>query len=418
MKSILVFALLWSSASPAVAELTRIGAAAAVSGKISAVSQGAPVGRVISSGKPLFLNDHVTSGPNSRLQVLLLDQTVFTLGPDSDMVLDEFVYDPKTNTGKVTASITKGVFRFVTGKVAGSNPKDMKVKVPTATIGIRGTIVFGSVDGDHAVIGLGGPGFNNNTGDRYGGIDVSNEHGSSDISKPGWGTTVDSGKPPTPPGPLPPGTLDKISGALNPPGSNAGGSSGGSSGGTAGSGSAGEVTGQNSATTNGSANSTSGQASLGQALNSTSSQANQDATAAAASNVTDFAQFASVPGSGQYQASGVFTQTLCSGSPCSNVGTWDYNFTVNFAGASASGSASISAGSISDSASINQTFPGSGPANFNATSTYGTYNFTFMNGSGGAPAATVQGTSSFDNGSDKGTGAKVTAAMAPVNNNN
>jgi hypothetical protein len=92
----------------------------------------------IEIGSPLFLNEHIRTGPDGRLQVLLLDETVFTMGPGSDMVLDEFVYDPDTSLGKVTARLTKGVFRFVTGKVR-SGPDNLKVNVPTGTIGIRGT---------------------------------------------------------------------------------------------------------------------------------------------------------------------------------------------------------------------------------------------------------------------------------------
>ena len=109
--------------SPA-ASLIRIGAAAAVHGLVQAAAPGA-VGRVISSGKPVYLNDHVTTDADGRLQVMLLDETIFTLGPNSDMVLDEFVYDPATSAGKVTARVAKGVFRFVTGKVARQAPANM-----------------------------------------------------------------------------------------------------------------------------------------------------------------------------------------------------------------------------------------------------------------------------------------------------
>jgi hypothetical protein len=134
-----------AAAVPARAELTQIGAAAAVSGSVQAAAPGA-VGRIVQSGKPLYLNDHVTTDDKGHLQVLLADETVFTLGPNSDMVLDEFVYDPASGTGKVAAKITKGAFRFVTGKVARKDPEKMKVKLSVGTIGIRGTTVVGSVD--------------------------------------------------------------------------------------------------------------------------------------------------------------------------------------------------------------------------------------------------------------------------------
>src|ERR1700720_257293 len=112
-------ALAQKSAAP----LSRIGAAGAVRGSVKAVAPNVSVGRVIESGKALFLNDHVTTDAAGHLQVLLLDETVFTLGPDADMTLDEFVYDPKTSAGKVTAQVSKGAFRFVTGKVARAHPE-------------------------------------------------------------------------------------------------------------------------------------------------------------------------------------------------------------------------------------------------------------------------------------------------------
>jgi hypothetical protein len=81
----------------------------------------------------------VTTGPKSRVQLLLPDQTVFTVGPDSRMTLDKFVYDERQNPRDLSGAITKGVFRFVTGKVAGEDPTEWTVRIVSAVIGIRGT---------------------------------------------------------------------------------------------------------------------------------------------------------------------------------------------------------------------------------------------------------------------------------------
>lgn len=194
----LALALLAASAPAfAASALTNIGVAAAVRGKVQAVAPGQAVGRVIGSGKPVYLNDHVTTGADSRLQLLLLDETAFTLGPNSDMVLDEFVYDPKTSSGKVSAQITKGAFRFVTGKVAQHKPSDMKVGLPTGTIGIRGTMVAGVVNGQDADIMLVGPGPQNNANERPGGITVTSYGRSVDIDASGYGTTIRGGGAPS-----------------------------------------------------------------------------------------------------------------------------------------------------------------------------------------------------------------------------
>jgi len=188
-----------ASAQLPAANLTRIGAAAAVKGLVNAMAPGTTVGRVVESGKPLYLNDHVTTDAAGRLQVLLLDETVFTVGPNSDMVLDEFVYDPTTSSGKVTARVTKGVFRFVTGKVARKDPASMKVNLPVGTIGIRGTIAAGQVTDQNATVILLGPGSQNNANENPGAVSVSNSGGQVDLTQPGFGTTLAQGLPPTPP---------------------------------------------------------------------------------------------------------------------------------------------------------------------------------------------------------------------------
>jgi hypothetical protein len=81
----------------------------------------------------------VTTGPRSRVELLLPDQTVFTVGPNTRMTLDKFVYDERQNPRDLSAELTKGVFRFVTAKVAGEDPAAWAVRVPSGCICIRGT---------------------------------------------------------------------------------------------------------------------------------------------------------------------------------------------------------------------------------------------------------------------------------------
>src|SRR3990167_6250350 len=153
------------AASPAAAA-QRIGVAAAVAGAVKAFPREKPVGRVLGSGQPLFLHEKVTTGPGGRLQILLLDETTFTIGPNAEIVLDEFVYDPAGGKGAVAATISKGAFRFITGKVARRDPASMKVKSGATTIGIRGTMVAGSTLGGETQVVLLGPGPANNAGEK------------------------------------------------------------------------------------------------------------------------------------------------------------------------------------------------------------------------------------------------------------
>ena len=77
------------------------------------------------------------------MQVLLVDGSTFTVGPDSDLVIDKFVYDPEKGTGQIAASFSKGVMRFVGGKIS-KNEDAVSIKTPTGALAIRGCIVQGN----------------------------------------------------------------------------------------------------------------------------------------------------------------------------------------------------------------------------------------------------------------------------------
>ena len=195
----LFFCVVLLLGSAAAAAVVDIGVASAVRGGVRATAPGQAAGRVVETGKSVYSHDKVVTGAEGKLQILLLDQTSFTIGPNSEMELDEFVYDPATSAGKVTAKIAKGAFRFVTGKVARRDPSNMQVATPVGTIGIRGTMTAGKVSAAEALIVLLGPGPGNNADEKMGGITIKNEFGASEVDKDGWGVTVKAGAAPSAP---------------------------------------------------------------------------------------------------------------------------------------------------------------------------------------------------------------------------
>ncbi|MBI5597220.1 MAG: FecR domain-containing protein [Elusimicrobia bacterium] len=204
-------------AAPAQAELLRIGAAGAVSGGVTAAAPQAAA-RSLASGSQVFHKDAVTTDAQGRMQAMLLDETIFTVGPKSKVTLDEFVYDPFTDAGKVTAEVTKGIFRLVSGKSARRHPENLKIKLPVGTLGIRGTIVGGKVEDDgSSLIALLGPGADNNADERPGVVVVENAGESVTIDRPGYATRISEGQPPTPPFPLSPEAMAELDPTPPPP---------------------------------------------------------------------------------------------------------------------------------------------------------------------------------------------------------
>jgi hypothetical protein len=193
-----------SLAGPALAQTAkevRAGVAAAIAGVVRRVSFRTPrakIGRLVASGDPIYLGDRIVTGNKGRLQILLQDRTTFTIGSNAAIVIDKFVYDPKTSKGKLSARILKGAFRFVSGRIAAQNPSNVKLKLPSAVIGIRGTIVLGIADGTRSVVVLEGVGPENNIGQAKSTITVTAGGQTVTIYRTGWGIVIQG--PNTPPG--------------------------------------------------------------------------------------------------------------------------------------------------------------------------------------------------------------------------
>ncbi len=206
--------------APPAVDAGQIGVVAAVKGSVTIQKPG-KVGEIVRSGEAVYLGDMVSTDEQGALQILLLDETIFTIGPNSAIVIDKFVYDPATDNGKVEAKVVKGVFRFVTGKIARKKPDDMKVELPSGSIGIRGTIVLGESVGSKSTVVLMGPGARTNTTHRVGQITLNNEVGGKTekvtVTRAGFGSTIDGpGSAPTAPFEVPASELARMSGGLQP----------------------------------------------------------------------------------------------------------------------------------------------------------------------------------------------------------
>jgi hypothetical protein len=97
---------------------------------------------------------------------MLLDESAITLGPDAQLTIDEFVFDPaNTNANALGASLAKGAFRLVTGAIARQNPDGTTLTLPNAVLTIRGTTVIGACAAT-CVVALSGSGDENTVGKK------------------------------------------------------------------------------------------------------------------------------------------------------------------------------------------------------------------------------------------------------------
>lgn len=131
-------------AQPVTAE-PRVGLASVVERRAEALRK--PVVRTLVIRDDLYRNDRLRTGADAgtKLHVRLLDQTVLTLGPSSEIVLDDFAVNPKAGTAEVSLKLSRGLLRFVGGQHAGTGTR-YRVRTPVATIGVRGTAFDVKVD--------------------------------------------------------------------------------------------------------------------------------------------------------------------------------------------------------------------------------------------------------------------------------
>jgi hypothetical protein len=126
---------LWPGPAPA----EKVGVTAAVNPQATGTPPKRPT-RKLHIGARMVRNERIRTYAKGRTQLLFVDGSALTVGPNADLVLDEFVYDPDRKTGKLAMTATKGVFRFVGGRISKTTP--VILKTPTAVIGIRGGIAL------------------------------------------------------------------------------------------------------------------------------------------------------------------------------------------------------------------------------------------------------------------------------------
>ena len=90
-------------------------------------------------GFKLNQNDTIRTDPNASVEVIFNDKTLLSLGPDSELIINEYVFTPKQGKFSIVLKILKGTAAYVSGLIAKLSPESVRVETPTASIGIRGT---------------------------------------------------------------------------------------------------------------------------------------------------------------------------------------------------------------------------------------------------------------------------------------
>lgn len=119
------------------AQATPIGYVKTVTGEASVTTAGSTV--KAAPGTPLQQGSLLRTSAKSSLGITFQDNTLMSFGPDTEVAVDEYLYQPSQGKLKLGTRVGKGTLNYVSGVIAKLDPNAVSVKTPTGIIGVRGT---------------------------------------------------------------------------------------------------------------------------------------------------------------------------------------------------------------------------------------------------------------------------------------
>jgi len=127
------FALAASAATPG----AEIGQLKSANGDVWIERSGARLPGTV--GTRVRTADVVKTGADGSAGMVMVDNSLLSIGPNSVLSLDRLDYDATTQRGQFDSSLSKGSLSVVSGRIAKQSPDAMSVRTPSAILGVRGT---------------------------------------------------------------------------------------------------------------------------------------------------------------------------------------------------------------------------------------------------------------------------------------
>jgi hypothetical protein len=97
-------------------------------------------------GQPVFATDALRTGADGSVGVTLKDDTRLSLGPNSEVRIERYVFAPAEGGLGMVLKFVRGVAAYVSGRIAKLAPDSIRLETPAAIVGVRGTTVAVRVD--------------------------------------------------------------------------------------------------------------------------------------------------------------------------------------------------------------------------------------------------------------------------------
>lgn len=90
--------------------------------------------------------DVLVTGADGAVGVTFLDNSLLSIGPGSALAIDRYSFNSTTHDGQFDASLKRGTLAVVSGRMVKRSPEAMRVRTPSAIMGVRGTEFVVKVD--------------------------------------------------------------------------------------------------------------------------------------------------------------------------------------------------------------------------------------------------------------------------------
>jgi hypothetical protein len=142
MRKILIMAALLAIAAPSMA--SDVGLVKVSKGDVRIERAGARLPAGV--GAAVQPSDVIVTGADGLAGITFTDNSLVSLGPNSVFSIDKYRFDSTTHAGEFESSLTRGRLAAVSGKMVKQSPESMKVRTPSAIMGVRGTEFIVQVD--------------------------------------------------------------------------------------------------------------------------------------------------------------------------------------------------------------------------------------------------------------------------------
>jgi len=97
-------------------------------------------------GTGLQTSDVVITGADGSAGITFTDNSLVSVGPNSVFAIDKYRFDTTTHAGEFEGNLKQGRLAAVSGKMVKQSPDSMKIRTPSAIMGVRGTEFVVQVD--------------------------------------------------------------------------------------------------------------------------------------------------------------------------------------------------------------------------------------------------------------------------------